>query len=158
MAEDLLSRIGAEIDARMRELRPFVDEYEQTLAAADALERKRDVVEPPRPPARRRATAGNASAARVSPGRASASARRSAGAGGPATRPPARAPQERAVRGAAQQAILAALEHGSHTVGELGVVTAMSAANIRENLRRLLKAGRVTRASRDGKAAYALSR
>src|ERR1700689_3996295 len=39
MAEDLLSRIGAEIDARMRELRPFVDEYEQTLAAADALER-----------------------------------------------------------------------------------------------------------------------
>jgi hypothetical protein len=163
MAEELLSRIGAEIDARMRELRPFVDEYEQTLAAADALERKRDVAEPPRPPARRRATAADASAGRAttgraSAGRASASARRSAGAAGPATRPPARAPQERAVRGAAQQAILAALEHGSHTVGELVVVTAMSAANIRENLRRLLKTGTVTRASRDGKAAYALSR
>ncbi len=160
MAEDLLSRIGAEIDARMRELRPFVDEYEQTLEAAGALERKRDVVEPPRPRARRRATAGSArrSPARASAGQATASARRSAGAGGPATRPPARAPGERAVRGAAQQAILAALEHGSHTVGELVVVTAMSAANIRENLRRLLKAGTVTRASRGGKAAYALSR
>jgi hypothetical protein len=160
MAEDLLSRIGAEIDARMRELRPFVDEYEQTLAAAYALERKRDVAEPPRPPARRRATAADASAGRATTGRASAgqasaSARRAAGAAGPA---PARAPQERAVRGAAQQAILAALEHGSHTVGELVVVTAMSAANIRENLRRLLKTGTVTRASRDGKAAYALSR
>jgi DNA-binding transcriptional ArsR family regulator len=137
MAGDLLSRIGAEIDARIRELRPFVDEYEQTLAAADALERKRDVVESPRSPARRKATAGAGAAPR---------------------RPPAQAPHERAVRGAAQQAILAALEHGSHTVGELVVVTAMSAANIRENLRRLLKAGTVTRASRDGKAAYALSR
>ncbi|HLL92405.1 MAG TPA: ArsR family transcriptional regulator [Solirubrobacteraceae bacterium] len=158
MAEDLLSRIGAEIDARMRELRPFVDEYEQTLEAAGALERKREVAKPPRPPARRRATAADASAAQATTGRASASARRSARAGGPARRPPARAPQERAVRGAAQQAILAALEHGSHTVGELVVVTAMSAANIRENLRRLLKAGTVTRASRDGKAAYALSR
>jgi hypothetical protein len=160
MAEDLLSRIGAEIDARMRELRPFVDEYEQTLAAADALERRRDVAEPPRPPARRRATAADASAGRArtgraSAGQASASARRSAGAAEPAL---ARGPQERAVRGAAQQAILAALEHGSHTVGELVVVTAMTAANIRENLRRLLKTGTVTRASRDGKAAYALSR
>jgi hypothetical protein len=153
MAEDLLSRIGAEIDARMRELRSFVDEYEQTLAAADALERKRDVAEPPRPPARRRATATGASAQR-----ASASGGRSARPARSAARPPARAPQERAVRGAAQQAILAALEHGSHTVGELVVVTAMSAANIRENLRRLLKTGTVTRASRDGKAAYALSR
>ncbi len=148
MAEDLLSRIGAEIDARMRELRPFVDEYEQTLAAADALERKRDVVEPPRPPVRRRASMTEAPAA------------------GPSTRAPskvrtpgaARPPRERAVRGAAEQAIMAALEHGSHTVGELVVVTAMSAPNIRENLRRLLKARSVARASRDGKAAYALSR
>ncbi|HXN36702.1 MAG TPA: ArsR family transcriptional regulator [Solirubrobacteraceae bacterium] len=143
MAEDLLSRIGVEIDARMRELRPFVDEYEQTLAAADALQRKRDVAEPPQPPARRRATASR------SPARAPRQG---------STPGPARVPGERAVRGAAQQAILAALEHGSHTVGELVVVTAMSAPNIRENLRRLLKAGTVVRASRDGKAAYALSR
>jgi DNA-binding transcriptional ArsR family regulator len=64
-----------------------------------------------------------------------------------------------AKRDAAQQAIVAALEHGSHTVAELGVVTAMSGASIREGLRRLAKAGAVRRAKRDGdgKAAYALS-
>ena len=63
-----------------------------------------------------------------------------------------------AQRDAAQQAIVAALEHGSHTVAELGVVTAMSGASIREGLRRLAKAGTVRRAKRegDGKAAYAL--
>jgi hypothetical protein len=62
-------------------------------------------------------------------------------------------------RDAAQQAIVAALEHGSHTVAELGVVTAMSGASIREGLRRLGKAGTVGRAKRegDGKAAYALA-
>ncbi|HEY2141481.1 MAG TPA: hypothetical protein VGG98_05420 [Solirubrobacteraceae bacterium] len=65
--------------------------------------------------------------------------------------------QERAARGAAQQAIVAALEHGSHTVGELVVVTAMTGANIRGNLRRLLKERTVTRTKREGKAAYALS-
>jgi hypothetical protein len=63
----------------------------------------------------------------------------------------------RAPRGAAAQAIVSALEHGSHTVGELTVVTAMSAANVRANLRRLEAAGTVTRATREGKAAYALA-
>jgi len=61
------------------------------------------------------------------------------------------------VRGAAQQAIVAALEHGSHTVTELTVVTAMSPQGIRENLRRMLSAGEVTRAKREGKGAYALA-
>jgi DNA-binding MarR family transcriptional regulator len=56
-------------------------------------------------------------------------------------------------------AILAALEHGSHTVSELAVVTAMSGAIINNNLRRLQQAGAITRTKRegDGKAAYALS-
>jgi DNA-binding transcriptional ArsR family regulator len=150
MAEDLLSRIGAEIDARMRELRPLVDEYEHTLAAAGALERKGGG-EPALPRGRGRAARLDV---RVPAARARASAAGSAGAGAPAQ---GRVPHERAARGAAQQAILAALEHGSHTVSELVVVTAMSAPNVRENLRRLLKAGAVARASRDGKAAYALS-
>ena len=66
-----------------------------------------------------------------------------------ATRAPAR-------MGAGEQAIVAALEHGSHTVGELGVVTAMSGADIRQSARRLLAAGKVVRAKRDGRAAYAL--
>ncbi len=63
----------------------------------------------------------------------------------------------RAPRGASQKAILAALEHGSHTVSELVVVTGVSAASLRESLRRLLAAGAVTRARRDGRAAYALA-
>jgi DNA-binding transcriptional ArsR family regulator len=63
----------------------------------------------------------------------------------------------RAPRGAAQQAIVAALEHGSHTVSELAVVTAMSGPSIRQSLRRLVVAGTVTRAEREGKPAYALS-
>jgi hypothetical protein len=37
------------------------------------------------------------------------------------------------------------------------VVTAMSGANIRSNLRRLLKARTVTQTKREGKAAYALA-
>ena len=74
-----------------------------------------------------------------------------------ARRATAAAPAARAPRGAAQQAILAALEHGSHTLSELLVVTAMAAPNVRENLRRLLTAGAVTRARRDGKTAYALA-
>jgi DNA-binding transcriptional ArsR family regulator len=153
MAKDLLSRIGAEIDARMRELRPLVDEYEQMLAAAGALESRGAGAQAAARPARgRRARAPIASS--PAPAKAPAKA--------PAAQPQARAraaqPPGRAVRGAAQQAILAALEHGSHTVGELVVVTAMSAPTIRENLRRLLKAGTVVRAGREGKAAYALSR
>jgi hypothetical protein len=65
--------------------------------------------------------------------------------------------RERAPRGAAQLAIVAALEHGSHTASELAVVTAMSGASIRANLRRLVSAGTVTTAKREGKAAYALA-
>jgi hypothetical protein len=64
-------------------------------------------------------------------------------------------PREQSV-GAPELAILAALEHGSHTVAELGVVTAMSGGEIREGARRLLRAGRIVRASREGRAAYAL--
>jgi hypothetical protein len=64
---------------------------------------------------------------------------------------------ERAARGAAREAILGALEHGSHTVGELAVVTAMSGPNINGNLRRLAVEGVVVKAEREGKAAWALA-
>ena len=70
----------------------------------------------------------------------------------------AAAERPRARRGAAEQAIVAALEHGSHTVAELVVVTALSGAITRDNLRRLLKAGTVSRTRREGRAAYALTR
>jgi hypothetical protein len=127
MSGDLLARVHGEIDARLRELRPAVSEYEELLAAAEDLGLPAGV-----PRAR--------SARAPSPSRA---------------KPPVK--RARAPRGAAEQAIVAALEHGSHTVGELAVVTAMAAPNIRSNLRRLLAAGTVTRTGRDGKAAYALA-
>jgi hypothetical protein len=102
MAADLLAQVSAEIDDRLAALRPAVEEYQQLLGAAGALEAE--------------------------------------------------------VRmGAGEQAVVAALEHGSHTVGELGVVTAMSGAQIRASVRRLLRAGKIARASREGRVAYALA-
>jgi hypothetical protein len=130
IVSDLLTRVHAEIEQRLHELRPLVSEYEQMLEAAGAF----GIAPEP-------ASAPSASSA---PRRA---VQRSAGA-----KPP------RARRGAAEHAIVAALEHGSHTASELVVVTAMSGANIRSNLRRLLKARTVTQTKREGKAAYALAR
>jgi DNA-binding transcriptional ArsR family regulator len=148
MTDDLLERIRTEIETRCAELRPRVEEYQQLLSAAEALglptaetsTRAARAVKP-----------AKAKAARKAPAKARAARRKStaAEASSPAS--------SRAPRGAAQTAILAALEHGSHTVAELGVVTAMSGQNIRENLRRLLGAGAITRAKREGKAAYALA-
>jgi DNA-binding transcriptional regulator GbsR (MarR family) len=56
------------------------------------------------------------------------------------------------------QAIVAALEHGSHTVSELVMVTAISPAEIRSGLSRLRRQRKVTKVKRpgDGKSAYAL--
>ena len=67
-------------------------------------------------------------------------------------------PREPVTPAAAQQAILAALEHGSHTPGELVMVTAMSPNEIRSSLGRLARRGAVAKVKRegDGKAAYAL--
>jgi len=158
VAGELLSRVRAEIDARREALRPAVAEYERLLSAAAALkvgavDARTHTRSSPRAaaPAARRAPArrDSAGAATVrAPAPAPAAGRRRAGTAAGRARVP---------RGAAQEAIVAALEHGSHTVSELGVVTAMSGASIRENLRRLMDLGTVTRAKRDGKAAYALA-
>jgi DNA-binding transcriptional ArsR family regulator len=120
-ASDLPERVRSEIEARMRELRPFVDEYQELLAIDGTLE------------------PGAASRGAAAPARAAAK-------------------RERAPRGAAAEAIVAALEHGSHTVSELAIVTAMSHQNIRNNLRRLLQARTVTQTKREGKTAYTLGR
>jgi hypothetical protein len=58
----------------------------------------------------------------------------------------------------AQQAILAALEHGSHTVSELVMVTAMRGSDIRASLSRLTRQGKITKVKRegDGKTAHSL--
>jgi hypothetical protein len=118
-ASDLPERVGREIEARMRELRPFMDEYEELLAVERTLGAE--------------VAGGTAARARPAPKR------------------------ERASRGAAAEAIVAALEHGSHTVSELAIVTAMSTQNIRNNLRRLLQAQSITQTKREGKTAYSLS-
>jgi sugar-specific transcriptional regulator TrmB len=133
MASDLLKRIRGEIDQRLRELRPALAEYESLLAAAESVEEE-------------------IRAARHPSSRASAAARRA-----PAPSNGAGPGRVRAARGAAQEAIVAALEHGSHTASELAVVTAISGPSIRQGLRRLVIAGAVTRAKREGKLAYALS-
>ena len=168
MAGDLLERVRAEIDARRKELRPHLAEYERLLSAAEALGIGigEAGVSLPRAAARRAArpaaVARKPAAGRSSRGAAPKAPKRKAATpkAAPARRPPAaRSGKTRspAARGAAQQAIAAALEHGSHTVGELAVVTAMSAPSVRESLRRMLSAGAVERARREGKAAYALA-
>jgi predicted Rossmann fold nucleotide-binding protein DprA/Smf involved in DNA uptake len=131
MAPDLLTKIRGDIELRLRELRPMLDEYESLLSAAAAVEDEIRTAN-----GRRRATKATRTAG-------------SSNGAGPA--------HQRAPRGAAQQAIVAALEHGSHTVSELAVVTAMPGPSIRQNLRRLTLSGTVTRAEREGKLAYALA-
>ncbi len=157
-ASGLPERVRSEIEARMRELRPFVDEYEELLAVERTLvaEAARGASEPARAST---ATTPRQKTSRDVPARAPArvhaskpSVQRVEG-----TSPPA-AKRERAARGAAAEAIVAALEHGSHTVSELAIVTAMSTQNIRNNLRRLLQARAIEQTKREGKTAYALGR
>jgi hypothetical protein len=136
MASDLLTRIRGEIEQRLRQLRPALDEYERLLAAAEDLDHEIRAARSP----------GSRSSRPAASGRTGASRNGAA--------PGARG---RAPRGAAQEAIVAALEHGSHTVSELAVVTAISAPSIRQSLRRLVAAGTVTQAKREGKLAYALA-
>ena len=140
MATDLLSKIADELDARLRELRPLLDEYESLLGAASALDVADQEDASTSPPAESAPDKPARAASKPSPRRRSAA-------------------PKRAQRGAAAVAILAALEHGSHTVSELTIVTAMSGAIINNNLRRLQQAGTIARTKRagDGKAAYALT-
>jgi hypothetical protein len=155
MPSDLLTTVQSELDARLRELGPLRAEYERLVAAAEALGATTDGAVTT-PDAAERTPSG-------SPTTRHRGTRRSPAARA-AEPTPAPAPRRRhdarrrgrAARGAAHQAIIAALEHGSHTASELASVTAMTGPNIRGNLRRLLREGRVRKVMRDGKSAYAL--
>jgi hypothetical protein len=174
MATDLLERVRAELDARLAELRPAVAEYERLTGATDALgsraaatglktpasaaasapRAKAGAARKPRPAAKPRHAAKSRAAAKprhAAKPRAAAKSRTAAG------KPRAARKVAPTRMGPGEQAIVAALEHGSHTVGELGIVTAMSGAEIRDSARRLLAAGRIVRAKREGRAAYARS-
>jgi hypothetical protein len=126
---DVLDRMQQEIGDRLSELRPAVEEYERLRAAVEAL-------------------GGVPAVSTPSPRKRPDGAKRA---------PRVRRKRKRARSGAAQRGILAALGHGSHSVKELMTVTAMSDANIRGNLSRLVKEGTVSKTKRgDGKSAYAL--
>ena len=155
MAADLLSTICNELDARLDELRPLLSEYERLLAVAAARGAGDDGA------AARRAGEGTSSARRRSRAR-----RRGRGPGAGAIKAVASSSSRRASRhrkragarrGAAQQAVLAALEHGSHTTSELVAVTALAGPNIRTSLRRLLGEGMITQTKRAGRTAYTLA-
>ncbi|HLM87112.1 MAG TPA: hypothetical protein VK272_13095 [Solirubrobacteraceae bacterium] len=148
MATDLLAQIRAEIDARIAALRPAVEEYERVLSAAEVLEREAASAQA--------APSATAQAAPSGAGETSPAApARRRGPRGSAAGAIARAASSR--QGPTEQAIVAALEHGSHSVSELVVVTAMSGPQIRASLRVLQRAGKVARTKREGRAAYALA-
>jgi hypothetical protein len=139
MSLDLLGSVRSELDARLAELRPLVSEYDRLLAAAVALGEPQgsavgDGAPEPRLARRRRArrVAGPSRSVGASRGRS------------------------RARRGAAQQAILGALEHGSHTAAELVSVTALAGSKVRGDLRRLVHEGTITLTKRAGRTAYTL--
>ena len=186
MAPDLLSTIRHEIDMRLSELRPLLDEHERLLDAAAALEatgRELDVsgASPATKGSSRRArigaakrgsaagaielaATGPATAARERPvaeqSTDGGSSARLNGKPRPVGRPSRRVADpkpESGSREVARETILAALEHGSHTVSELAVVTAMSGPSINGNLRKLVSAGAVVKTEREGKAAWALA-
>jgi hypothetical protein len=144
---DLLTTIRAEIDAHLRELAPLVAEYERLSIAADALDVEGEAAgraasrSAARPVARRERREGPARAfAKTRMPKAARRARK----------------RESGARHPSAQAILAALEHGSHTVAELVVVTALGAPDIREALRHLRGSGAIIKTDRDGRSAYAL--
>jgi DNA-binding transcriptional ArsR family regulator len=157
MAADLLSTICDEIDERLGELRLRLAEYEQLLVAADALVATGAAIPeivPDTPRSAAPAKPRQAKVTAVKPKQARVGRPRKAAA---EAAPEASVKSARAPRGAAREAILAALDHGSHTVGELAVVTAMSTANINGNVRRLVAEGAVAKTEREGKTAYALA-
>lgn len=182
MAADLLTIIRAEIDSRLREIESAVHEYEELIALRDALAATGSV--PARgllegassasaAPGKDRSLPARSEGAPLAPVRSqpapSAStrsartrlpARTAPSAGAPAIRRPARprAGKRRAARiDAGGQAILAALDHGSHTLAELVIVTALPASELRSSLRQLLAHALIVKADRAGKAAYALA-
>jgi DNA-binding transcriptional ArsR family regulator len=188
---DLVDRMQQEIDERLNELKPLVEESERLKVAAAALEGvpgTTPVVRTPKAstPARAQSAApkfrkrgggrprgSKNRAERAAPASApivpvpvpappaAAQAAKSAPATkrrrGSKVRPKAGARKRgRAPLSANQRAIIAALEHGPHTVRELVIVTGMSDQTVRNNVKVLVGLGKVVKTERGGKAAYAL--
>ena len=176
MAPDLLSTIRLEIDERLSELRPLLAEHERLLSAVEALDIAGDQGDTPmsEPFAPKRAASVESVTTKLVRGRARRLATRRGSAAGVielvATGPVEDAIEgangkgpgvkdrpEKSARGVGREIILGALDHGSHTVSELAIVTAMSAPSINSNLRKLVAEGAVVKTEREGKAAWALA-
>jgi hypothetical protein len=174
MASDLLARIGTELDARIEELRPRALEYERLHAAAESLGTAQQTPDAPilaKPRAKKvttkmafakKTTTKPAAVKKPAAKRTQRTSRGStAGAleqavsGASAAKQPRKA-RRRVSIGRYEQAVLDALEHGSHTVGELVMVTAMGAKDIRGGVSRLLGDKGIVKVDRGGKTAYAL--
>jgi hypothetical protein len=155
---DLLTSIRAEIDVRLGDLRPALAEYEELLSVLDAL--GSDARSASAQSASGSGPGGRAVAQPAIPAAPRSNAPTRARSPRAKARPTAarRArKRERPAHGPAGQAILAALEHGSHTVAELVLVTALPAPDIRAGARRLLESGAIAKTEREGRSAYALT-
>lgn len=153
MATDLLSEIRSEIEERLEQLRPALAEYERLLDAAGALEldgasaaytAQPDAAQPAGP--RKAATR-----------RKAVTRRPASSAGAPSARKPRTTRKRPVVNTIVREAILGVLEHGSHTIGELVVVTAMSTTSLNGDLRKLAAEGIVVKTEREGKTAWSLA-
>lgn len=172
MATDLLTTIRGEIEARLSELRPALEEYENLISAEQALGEGDESGAPDSPTApdggegsgkgagggrARYSLPGRRTAARVAAKARSASTEkaRSATTGRRTSTSPRPAGKPRSDE--TERGIMAALEHGSHTASELVMVTAFTAQSIRRSLTRLERAGTIGRTRRNGQTAYVLA-
>ncbi len=146
---DLLTSIRAEIDARLAALAPAIAEYERLSTAAGALTSEGRAASRSAPRAAPRPQTPPTRASAKKPARPKQPARRR----GVSARARKR---EDIAHSPTGQAILAALEHGSHTLAELVLVTALPASDIRAALRPLRTHEAIVKTERDGRAAYAL--
>ena len=134
---DLLKDIREQLDARLAQLRPLVDEHARLNAAMKALSETK-----PR--------AAGATPASSPVKTTSARARKP---------PPPAKPRKRAPRGANRQAVLrAASERPGGTRAELAAVSGVDPNTLSALLTRLVKAGELqTRALPTGRTGYALA-
>jgi hypothetical protein len=142
-----------EISERLTELRPFVEESERLEVAAAALQGMPGATPIVRTPPAARSATGRRPAVEIpvkaSPVRRPRHAKVRRKIGSPRRKRPALS--------ANQRAIVAALEHGAHTVRELVIVTGMGDQTARNNLKGLVVLEKVVKTERGGKAAYALA-
>jgi DNA-binding transcriptional ArsR family regulator len=160
MAADLLTTIRAEIDSRLDELAPVLEEYAELSALLDALLLDGAT---PATPSSTPSSATRATLTVAKPGRRRSAATKPIKRSDTSARKARRVvvkPRRRGRPPAVDdtgRAILAALEHGSHTVAELAVVTGLPASQLRESARKLLARAAIAKTEREGRSAYALA-